>query len=213
MLSVWSPAVRGRGLKRGPRQIRQDPQTVAPRAGAWIETAGRFEVDDGGGVKPDRRCWDPSPTIRRLIRGSGYPASRIDVLFGLLVCRREPRCRRRHHHGIAMIIGNVNVIFPDGRMSKARPSISSTPRRPRRLRSWGSCTYDRAMDTSLYVAGQPHRRRHRAREGENLIRGTQIIPAKASGVSRYCLPSDASRAKTGQIKKVSSFWRIVFTKE
>ena len=36
-----------------------------------------------------------------------------------------------------MIIGNANVIFPDGRMSKARPSISSTPRRFKKAKKLG----------------------------------------------------------------------------
>jgi len=35
---IWSPPMRGRGLKRMDRRLDNSIQIVAPHAGAWIET-------------------------------------------------------------------------------------------------------------------------------------------------------------------------------
>ncbi len=49
--------VRGRGLKRDHVSLRQPPELVAPRAGAWIETTPIIGGNDERDVAPRAGAW------------------------------------------------------------------------------------------------------------------------------------------------------------
>ena len=52
-----SPPARGRGLKLGVLGIANRLVNVAPRAGAWIETATNAQVAAVNGVAPRAGAW------------------------------------------------------------------------------------------------------------------------------------------------------------
>ena len=52
--SLWSPPARGRGLKQKCVKNNMTGQTVAPRAGAWIETYKGITVVQTGMSPPAR---------------------------------------------------------------------------------------------------------------------------------------------------------------